>query len=91
MNKLNPKLIWALYITGLLIVINAMYMNSNFLIIKLGIGSFILFVALVFILKELWGTKIENKWPWTFFLVLMGGIAIPVFMLTRTERNAVNP
>ncbi len=90
MKTLNPKLIWALYITGMLIVINAMYMNSNFLITKLGIASFILLVALVFILKELWASRIENKWPWTLFLVLMGGIAIPVFMLTRKERNAVN-
>ena len=90
MKTLNSKLIWALYITGMLIVINAIYLNSNYLILKLAIGSAPLLIVLIILLKELWSTKIDNKWPWTFFLFFMGGIAIPIFMLTRKERNAIN-
>ncbi|HNQ61164.1 MAG TPA: hypothetical protein PKJ62_02150 [Bacteroidia bacterium] len=86
MNYSKRKLIWALYITGMLITINTMYFNQSFWLIKLGISSSIMLIAIMIILKDVWNSSTENKWPWTLFLFFMGGIAIPIYMLNRKEQ-----
>jgi len=85
MKNFNAKLIWGIYITGMLININNFYFSHNYHLIKLAIGSAIMLVAIILIIKDIWKSSSQNKWPWSLFIFFMSGIAIPIYLLIRKE------
>jgi predicted ferric reductase len=84
MRPFNEKLVWGMYIIGMIISINAMFINLNLL--QFAIAAIIILVVLILILKDLWSTTSTNKWLWTIFLIPLAGVAIPMYLLSRKTR-----
>ena len=85
MKRLNPIITWACYIIGMLIAISIM-VDRNYILEKLLIGCLIGMIAWISILIELIKNPIKDKGMWIYLLIFVGGVAMPVYLITRKER-----
>lgn len=84
MKPFNEKLVWGLYIIGMILSINSMFINLNLPLF--AIAAIIILVVMVLTLKDLWSTTSNNKWLWTILIIALAGAAIPMYLLSRKSR-----
>jgi hypothetical protein len=89
MKTSNSKIIWLFYLAGMLIVLSSIIDMQNYLAIRMSIGTLLIFIAWIAILVDLIKRPMTNKALWIVFMIFLGGIAIPSYLITQRKNETV--
>lgn len=84
MNKTEKILSWLTYLIGISLVITEVY-SSPMSYMTINLGVLIMMVAWILCMRDV-ARRDSPQWLWLYLIGFLGGIAIPVYLLTDARK-----